>query len=1045
MLAYLLLLAIETHQPNIPLHFEPNQGQVAGETEWIAKARGGTLYITGEAVAFATSEAGKKPKIMRFVGATASMGVGEGALESYSNYFTGRDEKNWHSGVPHYSKVRYKGLYPGIDLVYYSTADRRIEYDFEIAPGVDVRQVELAFEGFDRAELDRATGDLLIRHGKSTVTQKRPIVMQDGHKILCRYERRAERWGLVIDVYDESHALTIDPVLDFATYVGGPGADYAKVSLDSAGAVYLAGYSQTPSGPSLNPFQQTSLLTYTAFVAKFTANADRLQFFTVFAATGTSNVSGASIDRNGNILLSGGTSAPDFPVKNAFQSQLKAQSASFVMKLSSDGRSIQWSSYFGGSADGGFAGSALDANGDLILGGHTSAKDIPIVNPYQPQFGGGQYDCVLAKVSNSGKLVFSTFFGGNGLDFCSPPSVDRHGDIWVAGQSYSTDLPLKNAIQTTLTTRNGFSTPFIARFSNDGQQLKYSTFLGGVGSGGAEVVSLNSKDEIYVSAFAFFGDFLVKNAYQNTSQSDISMILMKLDPTGQQIITSTYFGGSGRSTGTVMIGTDDTVYVAGTAASSDFPVKDSLQPLRDMSFTNKMAFVARFTPDLRTLIYSTVLGGSRNQECCSMALDSQNRVYITSWTGSDDNRVKNAFQSTFGGTYDIWLARISDTTVALSNPVTASPSQIIFQQPQGGPAFTSKPILLDGPPSTYTASADAAWVTINPKSGSIPGSLQIGAAVLSPGTYKSNVTITPSSGTAPLTVTVTLTILTPAPVLSSVEPSFVPIGSDDTDITFHGSGFTPQSRLRLYDGDWAAPVTFVDEHTLRTRMSFQSFVVEASYRFSVVNPGSDISQPMVVSVGRVSPSIASVVNAASLQPGPIAPGELLTIIGTDFGLPGKLGVTIGGLNSIVVQSATNQVTVVVPSSGLAGDSVAVVVNSDTLASAPLKLPLVAAAPGVFTVDGSGVGQALISGTAAPGSTITLFGTGGGDLSLTVTVSINGEDAPVTSVSAVADKPGWFQVMTAIPADAPTDAPVTVILTVGGQSSQTGVTLALQGN
>ena len=146
MLPYLLLLAIETHQPRIPLHFEPNQGQVGGETEWIAKARGGTLFIKNSAVAFETAEPGrKKPSIMRFVNAQHGKGEGLDPTGGYSNYFDGRDETHWRTGIPHYAKVRYQKLYKGIDLVYYATPDRPIEYDLEAAPGADLNQIELAF------------------------------------------------------------------------------------------------------------------------------------------------------------------------------------------------------------------------------------------------------------------------------------------------------------------------------------------------------------------------------------------------------------------------------------------------------------------------------------------------------------------------------------------------------------------------------------------------------------------------------------------------------------------------------------------------------------------------------------------------------------------------------------------------------------------------------------------------------------------------------------------------------------------------------------
>src|SRR5579863_2954040 len=158
MLIPLLVLALDLHQQPaaIPLHFEPNQGQVAGETEWIAKAPGATLYIKSTAIAFATAQdPGKRPRIMRFAGAKPVKGEGLDRTGGYSNYFTGRDEKNWTTGIPHFAKVRYKSLYQGIDLVYYTTPNHQVEYDLEVQPGADLNQIELSFTGFDKIEVDK--------------------------------------------------------------------------------------------------------------------------------------------------------------------------------------------------------------------------------------------------------------------------------------------------------------------------------------------------------------------------------------------------------------------------------------------------------------------------------------------------------------------------------------------------------------------------------------------------------------------------------------------------------------------------------------------------------------------------------------------------------------------------------------------------------------------------------------------------------------------------------------------------------------------------
>ena len=421
MLAYLLLLAIETHQPRIPLHFEPNQGQVAGETEWIAKARGGTLYITGAAVAFATTEPGGKPRIMRFVGARPVKGEGLESTGGYSNYFDGRDERQWRSGIPHFGKVRYKGLYQGIDLVYYASPDRQIEYDLEVQAGADIKQIEFSFGGFDRTEIDD-NGDLNLWLGGHAVRKHRPRVRQGNNEIACTYMMLSgNRVKLEVADHDEALPITIDPVLDFSTYLGGPGQDFlSSVALDATGGIYVAGYTQTPSSPTLNPFQQPNTVVGAVFVAKLTPDADKILYFSVLRSSGFSRASGLGVDATGSPTLAGITASADFPLKNPFQKDYKAgYYTGFVTRLSTDGRTIIYSSYYGGSSRDNLFHGVLDRNGDFVLSGNTSSHDIPIKNAFQPAFGGGTADCFLARVAASGVLVFSTYFGGSGADSCT--------------------------------------------------------------------------------------------------------------------------------------------------------------------------------------------------------------------------------------------------------------------------------------------------------------------------------------------------------------------------------------------------------------------------------------------------------------------------------------------------------------------------------------------------------------------------------------------------------------------------------------------------
>ena len=580
--------------------------------------------------------------------------------------------------------------------------------------------------------------------------------------------------------------------------------------------------------------------------------------------------------------------------------------------------------------------------------------------------------------------------------------------------------------------------------------LEYSTFLGGVGSGGVGSIAFNSKYEIYLGLHAYGTQFAISgNAFQPSCEPDICGLIMKLNPTGQNILAATFFAGSGRSDVTrIAVSEDDSILVTGDAHSSDFPALNTLFPFVGGGADNQDVYLAKFSPDLRTLVYSTLIGGNGQDAVSDLTLDSSNHVYLVGGTVSDNFPVKNAFQAIRGGAADGFLLRLSDSPALVASPLISTPGQINLRYVLGGPPVAAQTIQLTGPSVPFTTSASAAWVTVLPRTGTAPATLAIGASPLVPGNYSATVTVTPAAG-APLNIPVSFMVLNPAPALKSVSPSFVPLLSDDTVVTFTGSGFTPQTQLLVNGNIWGpgvggTSVVLVDGQTLQTTMPYLLFILPYSFQFSAVNPMSAASQTVTVSVGGATPIVTSVVNAASQLSGVLSPGELVQVNGTNFGPPEQLKAIVGGIVATVVFSTNTQALVVAPAQ-LQGTSAGVVLSTAGLSSSATTLPVGPTAPGVFTVDGSGVGQALINETAAPGSTITLFGTGGGDLSLPVTVSINGEDAPVTSVSAVADKPGWFQVVTTIPSDAPTDAPVTVILTVGGQSSQTGVTLALQGN
>lgn len=164
-------------------------------------------------------------------------------------------------------------------------------------------------------------------------------------------------------------------------------------------------------------------------------------------------------------------------------------------------------------------------------------------------------------------------------------------------------------------------------------------------------------------------------------------------------------------------------------------------------YNNQDIFVARFTFDLRTLLYSTFIGGSPNENFGGMTVDSNSRLYVGFGTESSDVPVVNAkVQGSYGGGQDGFLVRISDSTAVVANLISALPGTVSLRYVQGGPPLAAKSIHLFGDAVPFTSAASASWVTVIPRVGTTPQTIQISASLLGPGNYNASVTVTPFLG-----------------------------------------------------------------------------------------------------------------------------------------------------------------------------------------------------------------------------------------------------------------------------------------------------------
>jgi Beta-propeller repeat len=309
---------------NLPLSFEPTAEQSTAGVHYLARGSSYSLYLAaGESVLMGKD---RSPLRTKLAGANlAAPIVAEGPQTSTSNYFVGKDPRQWRTSVPNYDRVRYMGIYPGIDLVYYGH-DGSVEYDWIVSPGADAHQIRMVFQGADRLRIDK-TGDLVVTLGKNQYRHRKPVVYQEvaGKRVQVAgaWNLRGKEGSFCLGGYDHEKPLTIDPTLAYSTYLGGSNLDFANaVAVDPAGNTYITGSAGSTDFPTTSPLQASRDGQGDAFVTKLNANGTAKIYSTYLGGGGVDEGYGIAVDSAGNAYVTGSANSLDFPTKNAIQSNL---------------------------------------------------------------------------------------------------------------------------------------------------------------------------------------------------------------------------------------------------------------------------------------------------------------------------------------------------------------------------------------------------------------------------------------------------------------------------------------------------------------------------------------------------------------------------------------------------------------------------------------------------------------------------------------------------------------------------------------------------
>jgi len=716
----------------LPLSFEANRGQADPRVRFVSRGNGYSLLLTpNEAVirlraGIAAPEQERATLRMKLIGANPYPRVeGDELLPGKSSYFMGSAESAWIRDIPNYAKVRYRGVYTGVDLTFYGN-QRQLEYDFIVSAGSDPGLIRLSFEGATSLTLD-AREDLVIDTPAGGLVMRKPLIYQEADGSRKNVEGRYSisdggSVGFQIGDYDQSLPLVIDPVLGYSTYLGGRTSDIANdIAIDSGGNAYITGETDSLDFP-MNPdtstevFQRRFSASSDAFVVKLDPSGRTILFSTYLGKKGFDRALSIAVDQEGNSYITGRTDSPNFPVTDdAGQKSLAGSDDAFLVKLDSAGRNLLYSTYAGGEDLDIGTSVALDSADNVFITGFTLSTKFPTTaGAFQTSLK-GRVDAFLARFSPSPtgqalSLGYSTFIGGGDADEAYGLAVDPAGIAYITGLTRSRDYPTTaGAFQTLL---NGSSDAFLTRFdttSAGSGSLLFSTFLGGSLDDQGRSISLDEIGNPYVTGQTASKDFpTTAGAAQPFLRGSLDAFVTKLNPGGAQTLYSTYLGGGNNDVGTA-IGIEGVgnAYVTGHTDSADYPTTEgALQTAFGGGSVD--AFVTKLAATGSSpLVYSTYFGGSNLDEGRGLAVDKAGNVFVAGLTMSNNLLTSPGVpRPGFGGYCEGFVLMLTEPA-DLSIQKTASPnpvftgSEVTYQitVTNNGPVAASSVVVTDSLPA----------------------------------------------------------------------------------------------------------------------------------------------------------------------------------------------------------------------------------------------------------------------------------------------------------------------------------------------------------
>lgn len=632
---------------------------------------------------------------VRFEGARDSVTpVTEAPLPGRVHRLIGSDPAAWQRHLSPQSRVRYPGVYSGVDVVYYGSG-RELEYDFVFAPGASPDLARLRFEGVKSVEMD-SQGQLLLDTGRGVLVQRAPVAYQESasgrNRVEVRYVSREDgSVGFGVGDYDARRPLVIDPILSYATLLGGLGFDECwDVAVDAAGAAYVVGETESASFTNIH-LATTNVLQARyqggldnvagdAFVGKLAPDGSSFEWLTYLGGSDLETAFTLALGSGGEPIVGGFTSSTNFPVStNGWLRQLPGTTnrftlrrplAGFVTRLKSDGSGLVASTLLGGDGEDQILDLAVFGDGSVVVAGSTTSSNFPVTaGAFQSAFGGVRDGFVARFSPDLSTLQSATYLGGSGWDSAEGLALNEAaGTLLVAGITFSTNLPVQAALQST---NAGGADVLLAGLRVADGGADFLTYLGGEDSDFAYRASLDASGATWVVGQTFSDDFPAVGGIQSTNAGGGDGFAIRVAPGGQSLAYGTFLGGPFEDgLWDVAAGSSGVVHFAGFSFSSVFTGIVTNTSLQGTNAGGSDAVIGRLTAsgDLTATYY----GGTGDEIAYSVAVDTAGSQYVAGRARTVAFPVSstNVAQAVFGG------GRADGFVMKLSDPPTLAVARV---------------------------------------------------------------------------------------------------------------------------------------------------------------------------------------------------------------------------------------------------------------------------------------------------------------------------------------------------------------------------------